>query len=83
MTEKLKKITDLLDIEAIDDGEVFLTTESFAYFSRKFPSCFYNLGVSKGENYPLHSPYFDPNEEALKIGVLIQTMLVLYQHLSN
>lgn len=53
-----------------------LGVEDFAYFAKKVPSCFYNLGIkneSKGIVYPLHNNRFDVDEDAIYYGVVIQT----------
>jgi amidohydrolase len=45
--------------------------EDFAYFAQERPSCFYNLGVrneTRGIVHPVHTPRFDLDEEALRIG---------------
>lgn len=49
-----------------------MTAEDFAYYSQKYPATFYRLGTTDPEgrlSYPLHSPYFDVDENALKTGM--------------
>lgn len=56
---------------------VFITTprmgaEDFAYYSREIPACFYRLGTGnpeKGIVSNIHTPTFDIDEDALKIGM--------------
>ncbi|MBF0556473.1 MAG: amidohydrolase [Nitrospirae bacterium] len=55
------------------DNVVILPTssmggEDFAFFLEKIPGCFIRLGARKKghEQYPLHSPRFDFDEEAMK-----------------
>lgn len=70
--------------KAIDAAEKYLgknnvinldlrpTAEDFAYYAQHLPACFYRLGVansSKGIRAPLHTPYFNIEEEALKTGM--------------
>ncbi len=47
--------------------------EDFAYYLQEVPGCFYWLGARhphpEQEGYALHSPHFDIDEEALKVGV--------------
>lgn len=53
----------------------YMSVESFAYFSMEKPSAFYYLGIrneEKGTIYPLHSSFFDLDEDALPIGVAVQ-----------
>jgi amidohydrolase len=60
-----------LSAEKVEDMTIRMTAEDFAYFSRKFPVCFYRLGtgnISKGIVSPLHSSTFNVDEESLKIG---------------
>ena len=52
--------------------EPTLGVESFSYFSLQVPALFYHVGcgnVQKGITYPLHSCYFNIDEECLKVGV--------------
>lgn len=56
---------------------VFITTprmgaEDFAYYSWEIPACFYRLGTGnpeKGIVSNIHTPTFDIDEDALKIGM--------------
>ena len=55
-------------------SEPTMGVESFAYFSLKVPSMFYQLGCGnheKGIIYPLHSSKFDIDEECLQVGVAV------------
>jgi amidohydrolase len=57
-----------------------MTSEDFSYFTQKYPSTFYRLGVkndSKGCNFPLHSAYFDADEDALKTGMGVMAWLAV------
>lgn len=54
--------------------------ESFAYFSMERPSAFYYLGTGNTEkhtNYPLHSNYFNVDEDAITLGVEIHCRTVV------
>jgi amidohydrolase len=45
--------------------------EDFAFFLEKVPGIFFRIGVrseKRGINYPLHSPRYNIDEEALSIG---------------
>ena len=44
--------------------------EDFSYYLREMPGCYVRIGTrsSDGEYIPLHSPLFDIDEEALKVG---------------
>lgn len=57
--------------EKVEDMSIRMTAEDFAYYSQKFPACFYRLGTgnkSKGISSQLHTSTFDIDEDALKIG---------------
>lgn len=54
--------------------------EDFAYFLQKLPGVMWYLGCrneEKGIIYPGHNPKFDIDEDALEIGIRIQTEAVL------
>lgn len=54
--------------------------ESFAYFSMERPSVFYYLGTgneNKDTKHPLHSSYFDVDEDSLINGVAVNCATVL------
>jgi len=57
-----------------------MTAEDFSYYSQMMPSCFYRLGtgnVEKNIISPVHTPTFDIDEIALKIGVGLMTYLAV------
>ncbi|MEA3444381.1 MAG: M20 family metallopeptidase [Bacteroidota bacterium] len=80
-TKKAKEFAKLyLPAEKVEDMDIRMTAEDFAYYSQKFPVCFYRLGTgnkSKGINSPLHSSTFDIDEEALKIGAGMMAWLAV------
>ncbi|WP_132996286.1 M20 metallopeptidase family protein [Sporanaerobacter acetigenes] len=54
--------------------------EDFAYFAEECPGAFFNLGSrnqDKGIIHEGHTPYFDIDEDCLKMGVLMQVKNVL------
>jgi metal-dependent amidase/aminoacylase/carboxypeptidase family protein len=51
-----------------------------AYFQQKVPGVYWFLGVHNeraGYTEPLHSPYFDFNEEVLALGAAVQAQVVM------
>ena len=60
--------------ERVHSLDIRMTGEDFSYFSNEIPGCFYRLGTaSPEEGNPLgtkglHTPLFDVDENALKIG---------------
>jgi amidohydrolase len=64
--------SEYLGPENVEELELAMTAEDFAFFSQKLPSCFYRLGISnpvKGPGSNLHTPAFDVDENALKTGM--------------
>jgi amidohydrolase len=60
-----------LNKEDVTLGELFMGAEDFAYYAQKTPGCFYRLGTGIDilHNFGLHTSRFNPNENALKVGV--------------
>jgi amidohydrolase len=60
-----------LGTENVVDIDVTLGSEDFAYYSHVVPASFYRLGTrneAKGISSYVHTPTFDIDEDALKIG---------------
>ena len=60
-----------------------MTAEDFSYFSQMMPACFYRLGTGnrkKGITSPVHTPTFNIDERALKIGVGLMSYIALQAH---
>ncbi|MDB5198081.1 MAG: amidohydrolase [Chitinophagaceae bacterium] len=58
--------------ENIEETELRMGAEDFAYYSHKIPACFYRLGVgnvSKGITSGVHTPKFNIDESAIEIGM--------------
>lgn len=71
--------SDLLGPDKVEYIPPTTGAEDFAYFSLERPSAIIRLGCgnqTKGIVHPLHSPYFDLDEEVLSIGVRIFTEAV-------
>jgi metal-dependent amidase/aminoacylase/carboxypeptidase family protein len=54
--------------EQVDDLDIALGAEDFAYYSQVVPACFYRLGTrneQKGITSFVHTPTFDIDEDAL------------------
>jgi amidohydrolase len=55
----------------VDELDIRMTAEDFAFFAEEYPSVMYRLGVRKSEQaqpLELHTPHFDIDEEAIKTG---------------
>ncbi len=83
-----KKTTDLasslakefLGHENVIELDLRMTAEDFAYFSQKYPTTFYRLGVQDNNNSnpsPLHSSTFMVDENALKTSLGTMTWIAL------
>ena len=72
ITRKTRNFANqFLGEENIEDLELRMTSEDFAYFSQEFPSCFFRLGTGDpAVKHPagLHTTTFLPNEKALETG---------------
>lgn len=56
-----------------------MVAEDFSYYSQKIPGFYFFLGVknpSKPTIAPLHSPYFNPDERSIALGIKIMCHLV-------
>lgn len=59
-----------------------MTAEDFSYYTQIVPACFYRLGtgnVAKGITSSIHTPTFDIDEAALKIGAGLMAWLAYKQ----
>ena len=57
-----------------------MEVDDFSYFTQRIPGAFYFLGTgneSRKSCYPLHSPLFDIDEDALPLGVALNVALAL------
>lgn len=71
-----KNIIDLLGQEnCINISQVRMDVEDVAYFLNEIPGSFFRLGVRNEKIdaiYDLHHPKFKVDEEAIKIGMMVQ-----------
>lgn len=77
---------DYLGEENVIDLDLWMGAEDFAFYSHQIPACFYRLGTrneSKGIISGVHTPTFDIDEEALKIGTGLLTWMALSELSSN
>lgn len=72
VTRRIKKAAEeYVGKENVVDIELTLGSEDFAYYSHVVPASFYRLGTrneAKGITSYVHTPTFDIDEDALKIG---------------
>lgn len=70
--DNIKAAEEYLGKENVVDLDLWLAGEDFAYYSQEIDACFYRLGTrneSKGITSGVHTPTFDIDEDALKIGM--------------
>jgi len=83
LTHRLKKeAQNYLGEENVIDLDLWMASEDFAFYSQIAPSCFYRLGTrndDKGITSSVHTPTFNIDEEALKIGPGLMSYLALKQ----
>ncbi len=71
---------EYLGPENVEELELSMTAEDFAYYSQIVPACFYRLGIrneAKGMVSNLHTSTFDIDEEALKTGMGLMAYLAV------
>lgn len=81
LTLKIKEnISALIGNENVIDKEFpNMGAEDFAYFAKKVPSCFFEIGVKHPQKdaIDLHNEYFCPDEEAILEGIKLQVSNVI------
>jgi amidohydrolase len=80
-TEKLRSYTaEYIGEENIEDIDLWMAAEDFAFYSQRIPSCFYRLGVrneAEGIVSSVHTPSFNIDENALELGAGLMSWLAL------
>jgi hippurate hydrolase len=63
---------DYLGIDKVEDTEIRMGAEDFAFYSQIVPACFFRLGtgnVARGITSGVHTPTFDVDESAIEVGI--------------
>jgi amidohydrolase len=69
---------NLIGDEHVGEAEISLGAEDFGYYTQEIPGCFYRLGtgnIEKGIISGVHTPTFDIDEEAIKMGISMMAFL--------
>ena len=77
-----KAAEDYLGKENVEDLDLWLGAEDFAYYSHVVPSCFYRLGTgneAKGTTQGVHTPTFNIDEDAIEVGIGLMAWIALEQ----
>ncbi|MBC7890007.1 MAG: amidohydrolase [Ferruginibacter sp.] len=72
------KAESFLGKEQVEETELRMGAEDFAFYSHKIPGCFFRLGtwnVAKGITIGGHTPTFDVDEDAIEIGIGMMALL--------
>jgi amidohydrolase len=81
LTAKAKaSAIEFLGEENVQDLDIWMAAEDFAFYSQQIPACFYRLGTrneSKGIISSVHTPTFDIEENALETGMGLMAWMVL------
>jgi amidohydrolase len=72
------KAESFLGKENVEETELRMGAEDFAFYSHKIPGCFFRLGtgnVAKGITIGGHTPTFNIDEDAIEIGMGMMALL--------
>lgn len=71
---------EFLGENQVEDLQMRMTAEDFAYYSQKMPACFYRLGTGnkeRGISSPIHTDTFDVDENCLLTGMGLMSWMAL------
>jgi len=81
LTGRCRKLAaEFLGEHQVEDMDIRMTAEDFAWFAQTIPGMMYRLGVrtpGSAEVYPLHTPGFRIDESALETGIGLMAFLSL------
>ncbi|HTB53316.1 MAG TPA: M20 family metallopeptidase [Ferruginibacter sp.] len=69
-----------LGAENVEETELRMGAEDFAYYSHQIPGCFFRLGAgnkAKGISSGVHTPTFNIDESAIEIGMGMMAFLAI------
>jgi len=75
-----KKGEQYLGTDNVEETELRMGAEDFAYYSHKIPGCFFRLGagnIAKGISSGVHTPTFNIDESAIEIGMGMMAFLAM------
>jgi amidohydrolase len=87
LTESAKiSAIEYLGEENVQELDIWMAAEDFAFYSQQIPACFYRLGTrneSKGIISSVHTPTFDIDEKALETGMGLMAWMVMNNFVEN
>lgn len=72
-----KKAEEFMGAENVEETELRMGAEDFAYYSHKIPGCFFRLGTynkEKGMSTGVHTPTFNIDEAAIETGMAVMAL---------
>ena len=75
---KSTKAEAFIGKENVEETELRMGAEDFAFYSHKIPACFFRLGtgnVAKGITIGGHTPTFNVDEDAIELGIGMMALL--------
>ncbi len=75
-----KFAVELFGSEKVEDMDIRMTAEDFAWFANSYPSMMYRLGIKHPDSekeFALHTPDFKVDENAIKTGAAMLSYLPL------
>jgi amidohydrolase len=81
LTDRMRKFAEeYVGSENVEDLEIWMAAEDFAFYSQQAPACFYRLGVrneAKGITSSVHTSTFDIDETALETSIGLMSYLTI------
>lgn len=78
--QSMETAADYLGSSNLHQLDLRMTAEDFSFYAQKIPACFFRLGTNKNNTEftaSVHTPHFDIDESALKIGAGLLANLAL------
>ncbi|WP_457269130.1 M20 metallopeptidase family protein [Pedobacter sp. UYEF25] len=83
LTNRAKQCAiEFLGADKVEDLDIWMAAEDFAYFSQAADACFYRLGTgnkAKNTSNSVHTSNFDIDEDALKISTGLMAYIAVKQ----
>ena len=81
LTQQVKNIIQTtMGNDVVQDLEIWMAAEDFAYYSYQYPALFMLVGTNNNDNatqHGLHNPQFNLDEKAFKVGISVFVNSVL------